>query len=742
MIDEKYQYYAFISYKREDEQWAKWLQNKLEHYKLPTNLNDHADLPKGISPVFKDTSELTPGNLPHQLQEALKLSKYLIVVCSPRSAKSEWVNKEVETFKSMGRVENIIPFIIDGQPYSQDESDECFPQAIINLPKEQELLGVNINALGREAALVKTVARMFDIRFDELWQRHEREQKKRRHFMMALAASLILVVSGVAFWMYLQRQETLKANWAMMENQARMVSEKSKELVKQGNTYDAILALLELLPEDGSRPFVPELEEALRVAYDSLISNKWNYRYFDEKYSVEFAANDKDLICKSDSIVAIYETKTLRKQFEFEFPDKLNKLPYFLSVNNDSLYIMDTLSVICYHLPDVKFIKKMTYTDAVLDLCMDSCADGIYYKEWPWIEKWKQRYGIPANAILMIYNPQKKVVLYKQPIPELDNDFIYECIIYDCVSKKIIKIIDDDGKPFDLFEGEDVTSFSFSPDGNKLALAYRNGTGTIIDLNDLSSTLFKSKDYEFHQHYSNWLIFSLNGQLLQGSMWNNVNIYNGQTLELEDSIIPVNSILTDGTYAILNKKGNVCLLTDSENSFLYYRNDIPSKTSDESGFKILDKLKDIYPDTIINQRFHFYEDNDGGIHMEDLKGEYPKWQRNDKQLALTIMGFIHDNKYLVVIKEGFRDSQHGIEVIDLATGVTVYRTSPNYYLERAYYNQDSEELAFGGENGVIVETAVPFPTFEKIKSICKKEVEGMQLTRDAKKKLYLSTTEE
>ena len=29
-------YYAFISYKREDERMAKWLQHKLEHYRLPS----------------------------------------------------------------------------------------------------------------------------------------------------------------------------------------------------------------------------------------------------------------------------------------------------------------------------------------------------------------------------------------------------------------------------------------------------------------------------------------------------------------------------------------------------------------------------------------------------------------------------------------------------------------------------------------------------------------------------------
>lgn len=33
-----YDNYAFISYKREDEKWAEWLQRKLEGYKLPTIL--------------------------------------------------------------------------------------------------------------------------------------------------------------------------------------------------------------------------------------------------------------------------------------------------------------------------------------------------------------------------------------------------------------------------------------------------------------------------------------------------------------------------------------------------------------------------------------------------------------------------------------------------------------------------------------------------------------------------------
>ena len=126
MIEQK-EYYAFISYKREDEQWAKWLQHKLEHYKLPSNLNGRTDLPREIRPVFRDTSELNPGNLPQQIHEALAASRHLIVICSPRSAQSEWVNLEIETFIARGKQDCIIPFIIDGEPFAKYPAEECFP---------------------------------------------------------------------------------------------------------------------------------------------------------------------------------------------------------------------------------------------------------------------------------------------------------------------------------------------------------------------------------------------------------------------------------------------------------------------------------------------------------------------------------------------------------------------------------------------------------------------------------------
>jgi len=264
LIDGKYQYFAFISYKCEDEEWAKWLQHKLEHYKLPSNLNGRTDLPKEIRPVFKDTSELMPGNLPEQIHMALEQSKYLIVICSPRSARSEWVNKEVEAFMSMGKTDNIIPFIIDGIPFSSDQAGECFPRAILSLPREQEILGANINEMGRDAAAVKVVARMFDIRFDELWQRHEREMRHRRNIIISTIAAFVLGVIGVAGWIWHQNQMLKEKNFQVLLGQSRFVAETASRLADQGENYMASRLALEVLLNN---PYSPEAEAALRKAW-------------------------------------------------------------------------------------------------------------------------------------------------------------------------------------------------------------------------------------------------------------------------------------------------------------------------------------------------------------------------------------------------------------------------------------------------------------------------------------------
>lgn len=122
---EPFKYYVSISYKSEDAEWAIWFQHELEHYHLPSSFNGRDDIQQELRPVFRDLDELSAENLPKQIQQALKDSKNLIVICSPQAAKSEWVNEEVKTFILLERINNISPFIVEGKSPS-----DFYPKAL------------------------------------------------------------------------------------------------------------------------------------------------------------------------------------------------------------------------------------------------------------------------------------------------------------------------------------------------------------------------------------------------------------------------------------------------------------------------------------------------------------------------------------------------------------------------------------------------------------------------------------
>ena len=292
---EEFKYFAFISYKREDEKWAKWLQHKLEHYQLPASVrNSNPLIPKRVCPVFKDTTDLAGGVLEKAIKEALDASKYLIVICSPRAAKSPWVCKEVQEFIDSGREEYIIPFIIDGEPNSANIVTECFPENLRELTGSRELLGININEMGREAAAIKVVARMFGLHFDSLWQRWEREQRNRRRLIVGLSLLGVIIAMTIAGIMFYQHRK-------MQINQARAVAHRAMQLAEQGNIYLAQKLLINVLPKDNDfikRPYVVEAETALRYCY------RYNSGTFvghtDRVQSSVFSSDGKYIVTTSD----------------------------------------------------------------------------------------------------------------------------------------------------------------------------------------------------------------------------------------------------------------------------------------------------------------------------------------------------------------------------------------------------------------------------------------------------------
>ncbi len=93
MAAETYRYRAFISYRHveRDRRWARWLIEKLETFRTPKTLV-RAGAPLQIGHLFRDDDEIpASSDLSHQIEDALKASQFLIVVCSRDTPKSQWV---------------------------------------------------------------------------------------------------------------------------------------------------------------------------------------------------------------------------------------------------------------------------------------------------------------------------------------------------------------------------------------------------------------------------------------------------------------------------------------------------------------------------------------------------------------------------------------------------------------------------------------------------------------------------
>lgn len=250
-MEQNKEYYAFISYSHKDEEWAKWLQHEFEHYHLPTTLNGLTDLPDKFRPIFRDIDELSGGELKPQISYALKASAYLVIICSPNSAKSTYVDGEIQEFIAIGEqnginnIGNIFPFIVDGMPHSKEEPEkECFPKALRELPSE--LIAGDVTKHGREQAFVKILAGTLhhsNVRFSMLWNQFERDRIEA------------------------ERKEREKRDKLLLL-ESRYLSEKALDIAAV-DSHLAKKLVLRALPKDlndpEDRPYCIEAESALRT---------------------------------------------------------------------------------------------------------------------------------------------------------------------------------------------------------------------------------------------------------------------------------------------------------------------------------------------------------------------------------------------------------------------------------------------------------------------------------------------
>jgi tetratricopeptide (TPR) repeat protein len=231
-----FRYYAFISYSHQDKAWADWLHRALETYAVPKQLIGQTTaagvIPNRLMPIFRDRDDLPSAHdLGDKVNTALAQSANLIVICSPRSAASHWVEQEVLAFKRLGRVERIFCMIVDGEPNASDlpgrEPEECFSTAlrfqldadVQSTTKHAEPIAADARAGkdGKTNAKLKLIAGLLDVGFDSLKQRDLHRRNRRMAAVTVTALLVMTLTTALAVFALISRHDAQRRQ-AQAEN--------------------------------------------------------------------------------------------------------------------------------------------------------------------------------------------------------------------------------------------------------------------------------------------------------------------------------------------------------------------------------------------------------------------------------------------------------------------------------------------------------------------------------------------
>lgn len=265
-------YDAFISYHHSEyDSWvAKQIHKYIEHYHIPRAIQMVSGKKK-FERIFRDKEELQlSADLTHEIYQVLEKAEFLIVICSPESKNSLWVNKEVEYFLKFHDQDRVFPVLTEG------EAETSFPNCIMH-DEDQSLehLAADFRHDKKKftrymkTEMLRIISRMLCVSFDALKQRH----RAYRRMQLSVAASIALTAIAIfAATNLYQRHQLNLENRTRLTNQAEYAAEKSLTMFREGDKKGALEEALSIRdPDDPEKLMSPYQTYALNTALSSYV---------------------------------------------------------------------------------------------------------------------------------------------------------------------------------------------------------------------------------------------------------------------------------------------------------------------------------------------------------------------------------------------------------------------------------------------------------------------------------------
>lgn len=257
----QWQFRAFISYSHADKTYASKLHRRLETYRLPKRLRENAPALQSngrLGKVFRDREDFAASeDLSESIKSAIAVSQALIVLCSPRSKWSRWVEDEISLFRQLHPDRPILAAIIDGEP------DDVIPDL---LRQGREPLAADLRKHGDGARLgfLKIVAGIAGAPLDALINR-DAQRRVATVTVITVIASTVALIMALMTTVALNARDLAKTAQQQAEAQARATEALNDYLV--GDFRDV---LIERVPLEIAAEFYPEVLAYCRKQLDGV----------------------------------------------------------------------------------------------------------------------------------------------------------------------------------------------------------------------------------------------------------------------------------------------------------------------------------------------------------------------------------------------------------------------------------------------------------------------------------------
>jgi hypothetical protein len=250
MVEER-RFKAFISYSHSDELFASKLHKDLESYRVPKKLRGTAgrfgDVPARLFPIFRDREELpASGSLPASIEDALRRSDVLLVICSPAAAQSSWVAAEIQRFQELSATGRIICAILSGEPNAEPArtiEQECFPARLRAAVAEPLAADFRDGKDGYTLAKLKIIAGLLGLDLELLRQREKEAERQRMTVRSVVGAGIALSIGAASFfgWQAVRQESIAKQEALRLQRSvAEMFSNAAVKRMESGDELGAI----------------------------------------------------------------------------------------------------------------------------------------------------------------------------------------------------------------------------------------------------------------------------------------------------------------------------------------------------------------------------------------------------------------------------------------------------------------------------------------------------------------------